>query len=56
MKTKQDNDVIDGTGATYTKNQTKLSWPIKPAGVYDEIQTKQRCDQSYRSDLRWNRN
>ena len=38
-------------GAIYIKNETKLSGPIKLGTIYDENQTRQRHDQSYRCDL-----
>ena len=41
MKTRLDNYVIDCTDAIYVKNETELSWPIRPSLVYDENQTKQ---------------
>ena len=33
METKQDNDMIDCTGAVYVKNDTELSWPIKLGAI-----------------------
>lgn len=46
MKTKQDNDMIDGTYVIYDENETQLLWLIKPGTLYDENQTRQRWDQS----------
>lgn len=51
MKTKQDNNVTDQTGALYVENDIELSWPIGPGAVYDEFQRGQRCDQSYKCGL-----
>ena len=51
MKTRQDNEVIDYKGIVYVKNEVKLSWLIELSAVYDENQTRQWCDQSYRCDL-----
>ena len=36
MKTRQDNDLTDYTGAIYDENETKLSWSIGLGAVYDE--------------------
>ena len=52
MKTRQDNDKIDRIGTIYAKIGTKMSWSIKQDTVYDEKQTKQRYDQSYKCNLR----
>ena len=35
------------------KNDTKLSWPIEPSVVFDENQTGQQSDRSYKNGLRW---
>ena len=36
MKTKKDNDMTNGIGLVYTKNDTKLLWPIRSSVVYYE--------------------
>ena len=38
-KTRQDNDVIDCTGAVYAKFWTELSWSVRYDVVYHENQT-----------------
>ena len=53
MKTKEDNDVIGSTSAVYAKNETKLSWPIRPSAIYDKNQIEQQCYQSNRWSLHW---
>ena len=40
MKSRQDNDVTDGTCATYTKNEIELLWQIGLGAVCDENQTR----------------
>ena len=35
MKTKQNNDMTDQTGAVYDEKETKLSWLIGPSVVCD---------------------
>ena len=35
MKTRLDNDVTRSTNVVYIKNETELSWLIKPSVVYD---------------------
>lgn len=44
-KTRQDNDVIKGTGAIYTENDIEPLGPIGSGVIYDENQIRQRCDQ-----------
>ena len=39
-KTTQDNDMADYIGVVYTKNETKLSGPIRLGAVYCKNQTK----------------
>ena len=34
-KTRQDNDMINSTSATYIGNEAKLSWSIRLSVVYD---------------------
>ena len=46
MKTKQDNDVTNGTDVIYDENETQLSWLIRSGIVYDKNQTWQRWNQS----------
>ena len=36
MKPRQDNNMIDHTGALYVENDTEPLWPIKLGAVYDE--------------------
>ena len=36
MKTRQDNDVTNCTGAIYVENETKLSWSIGRDAICDE--------------------
>ena len=50
-KTRKDNDVIDCPRVVYTKNETKLSRPIRPSADYDENQIGQQRDWSYRCGL-----
>lgn len=52
MKTKQDNDVVDCSGAIYTKNDTELLCSIGLKIDYDENQVGQRHDQTYKCSLR----
>ena len=52
MKTKQENDVINRTRAISIKNNNKISCSIGSGTVYDENQTRQWCDWSYRCDVR----
>ena len=40
MKTRQDNDVTDHTGAIYVENNIELSWPIESGVVYDKNQIR----------------
>ena len=54
MKTKQDNDVIDSTCAIYTKNDTKLSWPIGSGAHYDKHEMGKLYDWSCKCDLHRN--
>lgn len=54
MKTRWDNDMIDGTSVVYAKNETKLLWSIEHGALCDENQIGN--DQSYRGGLRQNRN
>lgn len=49
---RQDNDMIGHTSAIYTENKTKLSQQIELGVVYDEKKIEQRCDRSYKYDLR----
>ena len=44
MKSKQDNDVIDGIGAVYAEIETKLSYLIGHNAVYHENQTGEKHD------------
>ena len=37
MKTKEDNDMTDCTAPLYSKNEIKLSWPIRQGTVYDKV-------------------
>ena len=53
MKTRKENDVIDRIGMFYVENDIELSWLIGPCVVYDENQTWQRRDQSYKCGLSW---
>ena len=36
MKINQDNDMTNGTGAFYAKNNTKLLWPIRSGAGCEE--------------------
>ena len=47
MKTKQDNNVANGIGVVYAKNNTKKLEPIKSGVVHYENHTGQWCDRSY---------
>ena len=51
-KTRQENDVINRTSVVYIENEIESSWLVEPGVVYDENQTGQRYDWSYRYDLR----
>lgn len=53
MKSRQDNDMIDCTGAVYDDNDTKLSWPIGSCANSDENKIEQLHDWSYRCGLHW---
>lgn len=41
---KENNDVIDPTGAIYVKNDIELSWSIEFGASCDENQIGQLCD------------
>ena len=41
MKTRQDNDMTNRTGAFYTKNDIELLWPIRLGVIYDKNKTWQ---------------
>ena len=43
--------MIDYAGMVYVESKTKLSVPIELGTVYDENQTKQQHDQSYKCGL-----
>ena len=51
MKIKQDNNVINRTGAVYVENKTKLLWLIGLGVIYDKNQIRQWCDWSYKCDI-----
>lgn len=55
-KTKQDNDVINCTSATHSKNDTEPSWPIRLGANCDENQIGKLRDRLYRCGLcqKWN--
>ena len=53
MKTRWDNNVINHTGAFYTKNDIKLLRSIGPNVVFNETQTGQWSDYSYRCNIHW---
>ena len=36
-KTRQDNDMINPIGVVYTKNETELSWRIRPSETCEKI-------------------
>lgn len=38
MKTRWDNDMIDGTSVVYAENETKLLWSIEHGALCDENQ------------------
>ena len=40
MKTRQDNDMTNRTGALYTKNDIELLWPIGLGVIYDKSKTR----------------
>ena len=44
MKTRQDNNMINRTGVVYSKNNTKLLWPIGLSANYDEHQIRKLRD------------
>ena len=46
MKTRQDNDVTNCTGAVYTENEIELSWLIRSSIDCDEKHIGQLCDKS----------
>lgn len=48
MKMSQDNDVIDRKCMVNTKNDIELPWPIEQDVIYDENDTRQWHDQSYK--------
>ena len=48
MKTKQDNNVTNRTGAIHVKLETELSSLIKPSVVYDENQVGQQHHRLYK--------
>ena len=50
MKIKQDNDMTNGTGAFYAKNNTKLLWPIRSGAGCDEKKIERR-DRLYRYSI-----
>ena len=56
MKTRQDNDVTDRTDAVYAENQNELPCLIGLGAIYEENNTWQRCDKSYKSSLHQNQN
>ena len=56
MKTSNDNSMINHTGVVYAENDTKLSRPIRPGAIYNENQTGQQHDQSYRYGLQRKQN
>ena len=47
-KTRQDNDVIEGTSAVYAENDNELSWPMGLGVIYDKNKGGQWCDRLYR--------
>ena len=55
-KTKNDDNMIDWTGALNIENESELSWSIGLGAVCYENQTGQQHDRSYESFLRrkWN--
>ena len=40
MKTRQDSNMINCTGAAYTENETKLLQPIRSGVTYAENETR----------------
>ena len=56
MKTRQDNNVTDGTGVVYTKNNIEQLEPIGPGVVHYENHIGQRHDQLYSYGLRREQN
>ena len=36
IKTREDNNVTDHTGAVYVENDIKLSWSIRSSAICDE--------------------
>lgn len=52
MKTKQENDMIDHLSLVYAKTKIEMSGSIWLGVVYDENQTEQRRDPSYKCRLR----
>ena len=51
MKTRQDNDMIDGTSAFYAENNTKPSWPIRSGVGCDKNKIGQWRDRFYKYSL-----
>ena len=43
--------MTDCIGAVYAENEYELSWLIIVGAVYDENQTRQQCDESYKCGL-----
>lgn len=52
MKTRQDNSMIDRTGAIYAKNNTELSRPIRSGAGCDKNQVGKLRDLFYKCSLR----
>ena len=55
-KTWQDNDVLDLNGVISIKYDTEQSRLIRQCVVYDEDETRQGRDLSYRFNLCWTQN
>ena len=51
MKTKQDNDMTNRINLVYVEIEIELSIPIWPSAVFDENQTRQQRDRSYKCGL-----
>ena len=51
-KTRQDNDVIDRTGAFFFENDIDLLWLIGPIVIFQKYHTRQWRDRSYKWNLR----
>lgn len=47
-KTTQDNDLINRIGVFFAENKTELIWLIRQGAIYDENDTRQQHDQSYK--------